>query len=62
MATGKDLKEARDARGETQAEFCLRFGIDRSTYAGWETKGPPTSGTAAVLIQRVLADLYPQEN
>lgn len=54
------LKRARLRVDETQEEFACRFGIDRSTYAGWENYGPPQQGTAAVLIERVLAELAVQ--
>ena len=49
---------------ETQAQFAARFGVDRSTYTGWEGNKFPTEGTAPLLIARILAELCdksPQE-
>ena len=58
--TAADLRRARDRADETQAQFCRRFGIDRSTYTGWEKHGPPKEGTAPLLIEYVLAELSQQ--
>jgi transcriptional regulator with XRE-family HTH domain len=57
MITADDLKAARKAMGETHEAFSRRFGVDRSTYSGWEKGGPPKEGTAPLLIERVLAEL-----
>jgi transcriptional regulator with XRE-family HTH domain len=55
--TAADLKRARKRANETQAQFAARFGVDRSTYTGWEGKKFPSEGTAPLLIERVLAEL-----
>jgi len=55
--TGSQIRAARKALGENQADFSIRFGIDRSTLSAWETAGPPVEGTAPVLIERVLAEI-----
>ncbi len=52
-----DLKRARQRANETHEQFARRFGIDRSTYTGWEQGRLPQVGTAPLLIERVLADL-----
>jgi transcriptional regulator with XRE-family HTH domain len=62
--TAADLRRARKRLNETQAQFAARFGVDRSTYTGWEGKKFPTEGTAPRVIAQVLADLCdktPQE-
>jgi transcriptional regulator with XRE-family HTH domain len=64
LITAADLKRARKLANETQAQFAARFGVDRSTYTGWESGKVPTEGTAPVLIERILAELCgktPQE-
>jgi DNA-binding transcriptional regulator YiaG len=64
MITATDLKRARTRRGETQEQFAAHFGVGRTTILNWETKGPPESGPALPLIERVLAELRdkaPQE-
>jgi transcriptional regulator with XRE-family HTH domain len=55
--TASNLKRARKRLNETQAQFAARFGVDRSTYTGWEGKKFPTAGTAPILIAQVLAKL-----
>ena len=57
MITAGHLKTARKSVSETQEAFARRFGVDRSTLAGWEKDGPPKEGTAPVLIERILAEL-----
>lgn len=57
MVTAADIRAARARLDETQEQFSLRFGVDRSTIAKWEDFGPPWQGTARLLIERVLADL-----
>jgi len=57
MITATDLKRARTRRGETQEQFAAHFGVKRTTILNWETKGPPPSGPALPLIERVLAEL-----
>ena len=37
MQLSKRLKRARDAIGETQAEFCKRFVVGQAVYNRWET-------------------------
>jgi DNA-binding transcriptional regulator YiaG len=64
MITATDLKRARRRRGETQEQFARHFGVKRTTILNWETRGPPASGAAMPLIERVLAELCdktPQE-
>lgn len=64
MITGSDLKRARTRRGETQEQFARHFRVKRTTILNWETRGPPQSGPALPLIERVLAELCdktPQE-
>jgi DNA-binding XRE family transcriptional regulator len=64
MITATDLKRARTRRGETQEQFAAHFGVGRTTILNWETKGPPSTGTAPRVIAQVLADLrdkMPQE-
>jgi DNA-binding transcriptional regulator YiaG len=58
--TAKQIKTARQRAGETQEQFSKRFGVDRSTLAGWEANGAPRDGTAPRLIERVLFELAQQ--
>jgi len=51
------IRRAREARGESQAEFGKRFGVGQTTVSNWEMDGPPDRGAARVAIERVLADL-----
>jgi DNA-binding transcriptional regulator YiaG len=57
MITATDLRRFRVRCGETQAQFAKRFGVSRTTLLNWETRGPPASGPALPLIERVLAEL-----
>lgn len=57
--TAADLKRAREALNENHGQFAKRFGIDRSTYTGWEAGKIPKEGTAPLLIERVMAELEP---
>ncbi len=57
MITATDLKRTRTRRGETQEQFAAHFGVKRTTILNWETRGPPASGPAKPLIERVLAEL-----
>jgi DNA-binding transcriptional regulator YiaG len=61
--TAVDLKRARNALHENHSQFAKRFGVDRSTYTGWEGGKLPREGTAPLLIERVMAELesYVQE-
>ena len=56
-ATSDELRQARQRLNETHEQFAKRFGIDRSTYTGWERGRLPKDGTAPLLIERVLAEL-----
>jgi hypothetical protein len=58
--TAADLKRARKAANEKYGPFAKRFGVDRTTYYGWENYGIPKSGSAPQLIERVLAELSVQ--
>lgn len=55
--SGDTLRAARERLGESQAAFADRFGVNQSTIHRWETEGPPASGTARRLIERVVSDL-----
>jgi len=55
--TGAQIKKIREARGETQAEFGERFGVDQSTIHRWETNGITDRGVTRLAIERVLLDL-----
>jgi DNA-binding transcriptional regulator YiaG len=55
--TADDLKQARQHLSETHEQFAKRFGVDRSTYTGWELGNIPTRGTAPAVIQRILEEL-----
>ncbi len=57
MITAADIRAARARADETQEQIGIRFGVDRSTVSAWEKNGPPSEGTARILIERVLADL-----
>jgi len=57
MVTAADIRAARARLDETQETFGIRFGVNRTTIAVWEKKGPPDEGTARVLIERVLAEI-----
>lgn len=57
--TAADLKRVRLALSESHGEFAVRFGVDRSTYTGWEAGRVPKEGTAPLLIERVMAELEP---
>jgi DNA-binding transcriptional regulator YiaG len=60
MVTAADIRVARARIDETQEQFAARFGVHRSTLAGWEKDGPPDEGAARALINRVLAELAVQ--
>jgi DNA-binding transcriptional regulator YiaG len=60
--TGETLKAARAGVQESQTAFAARFGVDQATISRWETDGPPESGMAARLIERVLGDLTAPES
>lgn len=55
--TAADLKRVRTALAESHEKFAERFGVDRSTYSGWEAGKVPKEGTAPLLIERVMAEL-----
>ena len=57
MATAEQIRSARDALKQSQAEFAAHFGVDQTTVHRWETKGPPNRGPGAKLIDRVLAEI-----
>lgn len=57
MITAAEIKEARKAVGESQAEFCARLGIDQSTLSRWEEKGPPDHGPTQIAIAGVIAQI-----
>lgn len=61
--TAADLKRVRTALAESHEQFARRFGVDRSTYSGWEAGKVPREGTAPLLIERVMVELadYIQE-
>lgn len=55
--TAADLKRVRLALAESHEQFARRFGVDRSTYTGWEGGKIPKEGTAPLLIERIMAEL-----
>jgi DNA-binding XRE family transcriptional regulator len=55
--TSSQIKRARLRAGESQQEFAKHFGVARTTLLNWEKHPPPTTGTSAAHIERVLADL-----
>ena len=57
MATGEQIKAARELLGETQAQFGARFRVDQSTIHRWETRGVPDRGPAQMLVENLLSDL-----
>lgn len=60
MISGETLRAVRASLGESQTAFADRFGVDQGTVSRWETDGPPESGPAAKLIERVLSELEPE--
>jgi transcriptional regulator with XRE-family HTH domain len=58
--TANQIKKIREARGETQAEFGVHFGVDQSTIHRWETKGIPDHSMIRLAIKHVLSELRPQ--
>ena len=61
MATAADIRAARARINETQEQFGNRFGVTRWTIALWEDSGPPLTGPATILLDRVLAELERQK-
>ena len=57
MITAADIRAVRARLDETQQQFGARFGVDRSTIAGWEKNGIPEEGTARVLAHRIFMEL-----
>jgi transcriptional regulator with XRE-family HTH domain len=57
MVTAEQVKSARELLGESQEEFGRRFGVDQSTIARWENRGPPLRGPGPMAIERVLSEL-----
>lgn len=57
MITGEALRAVREGLGEKQGPFAARFGVNQATISRWETEGPPSSGMAAKLIERVLGEI-----
>jgi DNA-binding transcriptional regulator YiaG len=49
-----DVKQLREARGLTQAQFAKLVGVDQSTVSNWE-KGMSPRGPAQILLRK-LAD------
>ncbi len=54
---GQALRSARLRIGETQEQFCIRFGVDQTTLSKWETSGLPRTGPGRMLIERVLKEI-----
>lgn len=57
MLTSERIKTAREAVNETQAEFAVRFGVNQSTIARWETVRPPEHWAACKEIERILDEM-----
>lgn len=57
MPTSDEIKAARVALKETQAQFGLRFGVDQTTIHRWEEHGLPDRGTARVAVENFLESL-----
>ena len=55
MTTGDDIKAMRKFLRESQEEFAVRFDVDQSTIARWETRGTPPRGPARIAIDHVMA-------
>lgn len=53
--TGKDVRDLRERRGETQTAFAVHFGVDQSTISLWETEGNSPSGPAVVVLNMLDA-------
>ena len=51
------IRRARDRVGESQTAFGARFGVDQTTIHRWETKGPPSRGSARKAIEREISDI-----
>jgi DNA-binding transcriptional regulator YiaG len=56
--TAADIRAARARIDETQSQFAIRFGVDRSTIAAWEKHGAPSRGAAKLLISKTIGDIY----
>lgn len=56
-----DLRTIREGLGESQEAFALRFGVDQSTIARWETRGVPRRGAARALIERLSEEIGPKQ-
>lgn len=56
MVEAAEIKEMREALGESQAVFGARFGVDQSTVDRWENK-PPKRGPALLALQRLRDEL-----
>lgn len=61
MITGQIIKETRERVGESQAQFAARFGVNQSTVHRWEAEGPPSTGTARIVIEQVVSQLAETE-
>ncbi len=57
MINPKAIRKAREMLHETQEQFAARFGVDQGTLSRWEKGELPKSGSALVLLQRVLAEI-----
>lgn len=55
------IRKARELTKETQAVFGQRFGVDQSTVARWETKGPPRGAARMALAREVEAIMAKQD-
>lgn len=53
----KNLRQVREALGESQAAFGERFGVDQSTVHRWETRGLPGTGAARKAVENFLASV-----
>jgi DNA-binding transcriptional regulator YiaG len=56
--TRKEVRDAREKLGLTQAEFAERVGVARNTVVRWEAGTVAIGSTAAILI-RLLAQQAP---
>lgn len=58
--TPERIKELRDAYGETQDEFRLRFPVGISTIRFWETQGS-ASPMGCTILDRLEQDLLSRQ-
>ena len=65
LASGERIRQARQARGLTQAQLATAIGVSRSAIAQWETDRTGQVGGNLALLARVLgvplAALVPSE-